>query len=63
MTDDQTPDDETCPLCGQPFHHKRVACSPNGKCSEYRRDARVCKHSRVGRADMHYVHLSELIEP
>lgn len=62
MTGDQIPDDETCPLCGQPFDHKRMSRGPLDSRSGYRDDARVCKQSRAARSDMHYIHLPEVFE-
>jgi hypothetical protein len=55
MSDD--PDGETCPVCGQPYDHKRDEKTTVGQ-AKLRADATACKTAKIGRTRTMYVHLN-----
>jgi len=54
MTEEDSTGEGTCPICGQPYDHKREESSNT---ATLRADAAQCKTASLGRKRTVYVHL------
>lgn len=58
MPEEEAEDDDTCPVCGDTYDHKRTEGSPAGRTASLRSDAVQCKTAGNSREPREvYVHL------